>query len=235
MNYLTLLTLFPKKINVTFIDATSNQVLSKRKILKEDLPEVFDKPTVLTLDNEAWQVLDAHPVSGDDFHYSKKLTLKVQRKEEFDKLNQRLLVPTISGISTTINGFAPTQWMQLQFLPVDMMPALEQDLLAITAILESGNNLIGYPSVYERNRSLNSLAISLKAFLELINVKDVENSGDYFIADSNGHSYYGIVENGVISSLALRRFEYVDDEFSLLTEKFQLMLVDWCNGSVIGL
>ncbi|ACU58482.1 hypothetical protein [Chitinophaga pinensis] len=249
MNYLTLLTLFPKKINVTFVDATSNQILSKRKMLKDELPEVFDKPTVLTLDGEPWQVITANPVSGDDFHYSKKLTLTIQRKTDFDTSNQRSLVPThadtlpviIPGIySETIHI---NQWMQLQFLPIDLMPVIETDLGEITKILETGNNLVGYPSPYTRsNIPLQAIHIPMNEFCDLISVSargtlGVESQGVIhasFLTHSHSHVYYGIVENDIITSLCLREFEYVDDEFSLLTEKFQIALVDWCNGTVVG-
>jgi hypothetical protein len=249
MNYLTLLTLFPKRINVTFVDATSNQVLSKRKILKEDLPEVFDKPTVLTLDGEPWQVITANPVSGDDFHYSKKLTLTVQRKADFDNTNLRSLVPTSSGtLPAIIPGiYSETiyinQWMQLQFLPIELMPVIETDLGEITKILEIGNNLVGYPSSYIRdNIPLQSVHIPMNEFCDVVSVGSrgtlgIEADGvvhSSFVIHSHCHVYYGIVDNDIITSLCLRDFEYVDDEFSLLVEKFQLVLVDWCNGAVVG-
>ncbi|SFN88611.1 hypothetical protein SAMN05428949_3747 [Chitinophaga sp. YR627] len=249
MNYLTLLTLFPKKINVTFVDATSNQILSKRKILKDDLPEVFDKPTVLTLDGEPWQVITANPVSGDDFHYSKKLTLTIQRKIDFDNTNQRSLVPTSSGtLPVVVPGiYSETihvnQWMQLQFLSIELMPVIETDLGAITQILEIGNNLVGYPSSYIRdNIPLLSVHIPMNEFCDVVSVSSrgtlgIDSQGvihSSFVIHSHSHVYYGIVDNDIITALCLRDFEYVDDEFSLLVEKFQLVLVDWCNGAVVG-
>lgn len=249
MNYLTLLTLFPKKINVTLIDATSNQVISKHKIPKDDLPEVFNRPTMLNIDGENWQVIKADPVSGDEFYYTKRITLVVQKKTDFDKLNSWSLLPTVSDVwpavtdSYAVSFIQPSQWLQLQFLPVSMMPIIESELSEINAILNKENTLNGYEQIHIRkNIALQTLLIPKTSFFNLANngskglmgINSIGTISNSFTINTGNHSYYGILDNDAITCLCLREFDYVDDEFALLSEKFRLVLVDWCNGIIVG-
>lgn len=249
MNYLTLLTLFPKKINVTFIDADSNKLICKSKMLKENLPEVFNRPTVLNIEGEDWQVLKADPISGEDFNYTRKLMLFVKKKIDFDKSNRKSLLPTISSIRPAITSESSlftiqlSQWLQFQFLPDNMMPIIQNDLLKISAILDAGNNLSGYEQVYIReNIPHKCLDLPLRGFLDIINanlqgpieILDIGTVADSFIINAGNHSYYGITKDDIITTLCLLELPYIDDELTLLTKEFQVVLVDWCSSTVIS-
>ncbi|HJT73926.1 MAG TPA: hypothetical protein VJ720_07905 [Chitinophaga sp.] len=244
MNYLTLLTLFPRKVNVTLIDAISNQVISKRKILKQELPELFNKPTVLSLENEQWQVLKADPISADDFHFTKKLTLHVQRAADFSRINTRSLLPTISGqpplhasVSSPVLITIPDQqWAQLQFLPSLSLPLVEEELSHINNVI-SANSLIGYDQVHVRP-SMPPLQIAYPDFLSVVSsvvTGNIDNVSNGFALRSENHTYYGILEDGIITQLCLYEFQYIDDELSAILNNFNLLLADWCNGDAISL
>lgn len=244
MNYLTLLTLFPRKVNVTLIDAVSNQVISKRKILKQELPELFNKPTVLSFDNEQWQVLKADPISADDFHFTKKLTLHVQRAADFSRMNTRSLLPTVSGFlpahgvaaSPVLVTIPDAHWAQIQFLHSTTMPLLEEELSHINHVI-SANSLVGYDQAHVRPL-MPALQISYPDFLAVISTVvngSVENVCNGFAVRSEAHTYYGTLEDGMITQLCLHEFQYVDDELSAILDKFNLVLADWCHGDAISL
>lgn len=57
----------------------------------------------------------------------------------------------------------------------------------------------------------------------------VENG---FAVRSKNYSYYGTLDGDVIKELALERFESVDDEFALVADRFELLLVGWCRGEI---
>jgi hypothetical protein len=249
MKYLAMFTnmrtLFPRKVIVTLIDATSNQMISQRKVLINELPELFDRPTVLTFDGVAWQVLAAKPVSAEDFHFTKKLTLHVQRQAEFAVSNTRSLIPTVAGevpaageaSSPILLSVSPAQWAQLQFLPVAESPLVEEQLAVVNTLMKSGNPLIGYEEVFTRP-PMPALQIPFSAFCDSISVVvsgSVDGITHSIALRSESHTYYGVVSGEMITSLCLQEFEFVDDELSNVLEQFGLMLVDWCDGQAISL
>jgi len=247
MNYLTLLGLFPKRINVTLIDSETEQLIDKRKILKDELPEIFNRPTVLSIDGEDYQVLKAHPVSGDGFYYDKRLTLHVRKKSDFDRTNVKPMVPTISGTNLefchTPAAFNITndQWMQLQLLPASMSPLIEEEFAQIHTVMETAS-LSGYSKVYIRK--------NIPAITTFINKDDFYNNNETpqndaikingagtvkgsFISFLNERTYYGMILNNTITNLCLLKLDYIDENLMALLERHNLILVDWCNITTI--
>jgi len=248
MNYLTLLSLFPKRINVTLIDSETEQLIDKRKILKDELPKVFNRPTVLNIDGEGYQVLKAHPVSGDDFHYTKKLTLHVQKKVEFDKVNTRSLVPTVSGVmpdfcdEPAAMSIRYDEWMQLQFLPASMMDNIKSEINEIGAVLES-YNLTGWEKTRIRGQfSFNELKMSrvnLEGLLGRhsegpLGITNMGSIADSFVLRSPSRCYYGLGVD-TVDYLGIIKYDFMDEELLGLMESQGLLLIDWLNMSMIDI
>ena len=82
MNYLQLYEAFtgllPKRIKITLINYNTGQEIGIFKIDAANLPEVFDKPLVIDIDDKRWRVMQAEPRAAVDFLFRKKLILKVQ-------------------------------------------------------------------------------------------------------------------------------------------------------------
>lgn len=246
--------LFPKRIKVTLIDATTGNNLGKYKIPAELLPTAFNRPITLEIDNVNWRVLQADPVLADDFLFSKKLTLQVQQAAMVGAGQLKYSLPTVccdlpvTGSASLYHDFTlemtESDWRQFEFVPLAQSTSIEEAAKIIEAILtEQSNPLLGYEQQYIRDNVLQSgLTFSLEEFCALI-VNPVRgniflnNNGfvqNGFAIQSDSYTYYGILENGFIRILCLTQFDWADDEFMRILSLFDLSLVDWCNASRIS-
>lgn len=258
MNYAKVLdaalTLFPKKIKVTCIDGITGQQIGKYKVGLHQLPAVFDKPITLAIEGRAWRVIQARPVSADDFSIFKKLTLHVLANEQLQQAPLGYNVPTQHTIQpgvTTIPLYhdftleiAPDDWLQMEFLPVAALPFIQEEILLIAPILaaENGANpLLGYETRHIRHQTAHlGVAIPFDAFCAAIQVQQTGNvrlaDGGFiengFALRTHNYEYYGTVEQGQITHLCLSTFDCIDDEFLQAATTWELMLVNWCEASI---
>ncbi|NII29856.1 hypothetical protein HB364_32560 [Pseudoflavitalea sp. X16] len=246
--------LFPKRINVTLIDAANGNYLGKYKIPAELLPAAFNRPITLEIDNINWRVLQADPVLADDFLFSKKLSLQVQQAATVGEGQLKYSLPTVcsdlpaTGATSLYHDFTleitDSDWRQVEFVPLSQSEIIEEAVKTIEAILNGQlNPLLGYELQYIRNNGLQlALAISLDEFCSHIinpmkgnifynNAGFVQNG---FAVRSNSYAYYGILENGLIRTLCLQQFDWADDEFMCVLSTYELSLIDWCNASRIS-
>lgn len=258
MNYAKVLdaamTLFPKRIKVTCIDGITNQLLGTYKLPISQVPLVFNKPVTTTIDGQEWRVIKADPVNPDDIAIFKKLTLHVLNKVQ---LQQRSLGHNIPTRHASVPLTTPTPfyqqftldiivdtWLQLEFLPVQSLPVIQEELALIDPILiaENGfNPLLGYENMHVRNMTAHLGAnIPFDAFCAAIPVIRKGNirlaGGDFiengFALRTDNYEYYGTIENNRITHLCLTAFECIDDEFMQVATTWDLALVNWCEGSI---
>jgi len=246
--------LFPKKILVTLIDANNGNKLSKHKMSAEMLPIAFNRPTILEIDNAQWRVLNADPVTADDYLYSRKLTLQVQSVVNGEGKIAAFDTPTASNELPVI-GDAPlyadfavelktAEWRQIEFIRVEQLKRLEDAIQSIETILNGQPNpLLGYKRQYLRDDGeLGGLGIPWVDFCSLLANPSygtvlLNNDGpvrDSFVIRSDNYTYYGIMDNNLIRSLGITAFDSADDEFMQVLSKFGLLLVDWCNARMIS-
>lgn len=248
------LQLFPKKINVTLIDAVTGLLLDKHKILAQQLPAAFNKPTTLEINKINWRVLKAIPVSADDFLYTKKLTLHVKDAATMDSVQQRFSLPTVcynppsTGTDSLYHdftlGLAESDWRQIEFLALTEWLLVEEEIKAVESII--GNQpdaLLGYEQQYIRERTATApLSIPFEDFCALVgdpvrgniflgNAGIVEQG---FALRSDNYLYYGLLDGGLIRQLCITEFSAVDDEFMKVLEAWKLVLADWCNASTLS-
>jgi hypothetical protein len=256
MSYLQLFTaaqqLFPKHINVTLTNAVSGAKIGTYKVPFEQLPAAFNKPTTLTIANQTWRVLQADPLTAEDFAASKKLSLQVVANELNHEQIHPYNVPTYPAgdFATTpeplYNEFtidiAKDDWLQYQFLPVPALNDIQEELASITNDMVA-NPLLGYPATHVRQQIAPlTLNIYIDDFCELVNSAYagavrfreeklyIENG---FALQSANYLYYGLLQNDHITHLCITAFDSVDDEFMQITTAWQLALVDWCGARVI--
>lgn len=259
MNYAKVLdaalTLFPRRIKVTCIDGVTGRQIGIYKIGLEQLPAVFDKPVTLVIDGHTWRVIQAKPLRADDFAIFKKLTLHVLANDQLQQAVLGYNVPTRHlsepGLTTTplfhdfTMDIAADDWLQLEFLPAQALPQIQEELLLIDPILSGGNGanpLLGYIDIHIRHQTAHlGAAISFYAFCAAIQVRQKGNlrlADNGFIENgfalrSDNYEYYGTVENGQITHLCLSAFDCINDEFSQVTTTWELALVNWCTANVI--
>lgn len=258
MNYAKVLdaalTMFPKKVKVTCIDGITEQPIGKYKVLLHQLPTVFDKPTTLTIEGNEWRVIKARPHHSDEFSIFKKLTLHVLNKEQVQQTPLGHNTPTCHANrpSTVVSPFyeqftidmAPAEWLQMEFLPAEALPLVQEEIAQIDPILFANNGsnpLLGYETQHVRQQTAHlGVDIAFDAFCAAIQMhkkgniritdnKYVENG---FALQSDNYEYYGTVVNNRITHLSLSAFDSVDDEFSQLVTTWNLMLVNWVQCSI---
>ena len=243
--------LFPKKISVTLIHTTEGNIVGEYKINSENLPEVFNKPTVLEIDGQSWRVTRAEPFNSDDYIKRKKLVLHVQEEERFLLHHTRSLVPTRPHpYPLTSNGhaahdfvlsIAADDWQQIALLSVSSLPLIEAEMNQIENLISAtvdDSALLGYETVHNReNIGQIALDIPFYDFYQLVNGQEkgyiqLDQHGTvtngFFIRSLN-YTYYGIVQQQRITTLCLHVFDYIDDELTNVIAAYDLVLVDWCN------
>jgi hypothetical protein len=246
--------LFPKRINVTLIDAATGNRLGKYKILAELLPAAFNRPITLDIDNTHWRILQADPLLSDDFLFTKKLTLQVQPVASVDSRQLKFDLPTICKVLPSIDASGMYQdftlkieeidWRQIELLPLSQSGLIEEAVEIVAGILNNQiNPLLGYEQQYIRDNTLQpgitfpfdqfcSLLVNpVKGNILFSNRGFVQNG---FAVQSDSYTYYGIQENGSIQMLCLNQFEWADDEFMRVLATYELCLIDWCNASRIS-
>lgn len=259
MNYAKVLDaamqLFPRKISVTCINGVTGTRIGKYKVGLELLPAAFDKPVTLTIEGHTWRVIHAKPVSADDFSIFKKLTLYVLENEQLQQTSLGYNIPTRHThkpplITTPLYSdftleIIADEWLQMEFLPVQALPLIQEEMALIDPILSGVNDpnpLLGYKAQHIRNQTAHLGAnIPFDAFCASIQVQQTGNlrlAGNDFIENgftlrSHNYEYYGTVENGLITHLCLSRFDCVDDEFSQVVTTWELVLANWINANVI--
>ena len=236
--------LFPKKVLVTLVHAENGNVLGDYKMAREELPEVFNKPTTLDMGDRSWRIVKARPFLLDGV---KKLTLHVVEANSF--LQERFMVPTKCYPPSalienpagdyTIN-ISPEDWRQLEFLPVAQLELIQEKTTIIEGMLEAINEddgLLGYETIYEREDIEGAaLNIPFDEFFQFVNgveKGEVEGVANSFVIRSENYQYYGIVKENVIVNLCLLAFDSAEDEFAGVVEKYELLLADWCSGKII--
>ncbi|OQP44592.1 hypothetical protein A4H97_09495 [Niastella yeongjuensis] len=258
MNYAKVLdaalTLFPKKIRVTCIDGVTGQQIGKYKIPLSQVPLAFNKPVTTTIDGHEWRIIKAEPVNPDDIAIFKKLTLHVLDKDQLSQTSFGYPVPTrhASIPLTTPTPFyqqftielSADDWLQQEFLPVQSLPLIQEELALIDPILLADNGfnpLLGYEHLHIRNQTaLLGANIQFDAFCAALQVTQKGNirlaGGDYiengFALRTDNYEYYGTIENNQITHLSLTAFDCIDDEFSQVATSWGLALVNWCQGNI---
>jgi hypothetical protein len=261
MNYAKVLdaalTLFPKRIKVTCIDGVTNQLIGTYKLPLSQVPLAFNKPVTTTIDGQEWRVIKADPVNPDDISIFKKLTLHVLNKDQLQQAPLGHYVPTRHA-SSPLTTPAPfyqqfslditlDDWLQIEFLPVQSLPVIQEELAQIDPILLADNGfnpLLGYKNIHIRNVTAQLVVdIPFDAFCAAIQVNQKGNirlAGDDFIENgfalrTDNYEYYGTVENNRITHLCLTAFDCIDDEFMQVATTWDLALVNWCLGSIAAI
>ncbi|MCF6402121.1 hypothetical protein L3C95_04500 [Chitinophaga filiformis] len=250
-------TLFQKKVNVTLVHAESKAVINNHALNDFPLPEQFNKPTILDIENTRWRIVKVETLRSGNYFRSAKVQLYVLPPDSIVDPN-KFLVPTLvprEQIITTdaaqaFNDFtlhlSHDEWLQFEFLPLSNIEQIQETTAIIESIInapDENNNLWGYSSYHIRDLTWNyRLGIPFEDFCGFTGIADKGNivlSNAAFVKNgfalrSSDHIYYGIVNNGVITKLAIKNFDCLDEELSNVLSKYGLTFVDWCNASILS-
>lgn len=256
MNLGPLLNAFPKKIRVSFIHATTRNLIGIYEISPSKLPISFIKPTNIELEGAYWRVMQANPIHATEFTLNNKLTLYVQETSAIDPTYIGSDIPTISNEIPALTSdslyegpplkISRQQWRQIEFFHTTAIPALQEEMAEIASVLfpeKDVNTLLGYKNIYTRKYiDQIILNVSLDEVYQRINVSEIRS---LYLSENNqyiengikiqtaNHTYYGIVNKNQITVLGLKEFDSIDDEIYSLMNHYDLVLADWCNGRII--
>jgi hypothetical protein len=244
-------------IKVRLIEAISNETFNEVQLKKEQLPESFDKPTTIRIEDDEWQVVKAEPQHASEFSKSGSLTLWVKPVLKFNPAAIRYSIPTISNElpATTSDYFYndftlalhEDDWRQIEFLPCSLLGIIQEEMGEVEKILfpvdqPDFESLNGFEKMHVRSKiGQKHLSISIEDFCESLQIKErgsitltnyVENIENGFALRSSNFTYYGIVEKGMIKELCLKDLDGLEDEILQVMEKYQIALVAWCRGSI---
>jgi hypothetical protein len=242
----------PKIIKLTFNHADGH-VIGLCKIDSRDLPGKFKRPIIIEAFGRPWRVLKANPYK--DFISKRKLSLVVVEPELADQFGAQFFYPTIAGnnpeISTDgkhedfIVDITIDEWRQVELLPSSFQALVSSELESIELIRNPGNGismLSGYDSRHIRekvNDQINN--VSFEEFCRLVgsykigavrlNYSGLVKNG--FVVQSDSFTYYGSVQNNIITNLCVHKFDFPDSELLSVLSTFDLLLANWCDGNIL--
>jgi len=245
-------------IKVKLIEALDNELIGIVNLGPEQLRQSFKTPTTMYIKNKDWQVVKAEPEDFSDFNKSRELTLWLKPVATIDH-HIRYTTPTIShelpAVSdlSLFNDFTlrlqEDDWRQTEFLPSDLVSIIQEEMADVEAILflndePEFNSLNGFDKVHVRSRiGQHHLSIPLEEFCETARIVQKGNIAfsDCKVFAKNGfaftgasYTWYGIAEESVIKDLAITFFDSIDSEIMHILHRYNLLLVEWCRGSITG-
>jgi hypothetical protein len=252
------LRLFPKKVKVTLIDAATGKQIGIVKMPGEDLPWEFTKPSFLTVLGKKWRIMKADQMRSEDFLFTHKLVLHVRDSEIKDPADKRFLIPTIAasfpatGENSLFAEFSidisRDEWRQIEFLPGCHLPEIKETIDSIRAVRSEAKDngvLLGYHKMHKRRKvEAPDLNLQLDTFCASLEIKSrgsvqflshipgtVTNG---FALQTENHLYYGIAENNKVRYLCLQHYECIDSELMEILANFNLVMLDWCERTIIS-
>jgi len=244
------------KIKVQFIDSLNGNVIGVSEMPPEQLPETFEIQTTMHLSDEDWSIEEAIPAHSKDFLQSRNLTLKMRKVEKMNPNDIWFTTPTIS------NEFPQTEpktketdfdisiheddYRQKEFLKIDSLPRIEEELKAIKEIWENhskkSEEYTFFKNCHTRKTiGLANLSIDFNEIQNLLNSNSIgqviingEILSNGFGLTSENTTYFGTLNDGKVVELCILRWnEKTTNEILKINKEFDLLFVDWFNCDLI--
>jgi len=243
--------LFPKKINVSYIDADTDRLITRQQATLDELPASFNHPILLPLEGKYWKVTGVFPPDAKTYLRSRQMKLFLQQVTSKTSFN---IVPSIAAQMPEILHLSEAtvsslnllsyQWRQFEFLPAVQADSIQETFYVITSILNNEDNTLqSYSKQYTReNIPKQSLHIPLGEFYQLINEENINTlcfNEDGYVKDgfsihTEQNTYYGIIKKNYIEELCLYDLECMNEELMYLLATLQLVLVDWSGTNMFS-
>lgn len=245
------------KVKVYFIDALDESIIGVSKLMPDQLPKTFQIQTTMHLNGEDWSVVEAIPPNSIEFLESKELVLKVSRVEYINPNDILFTVPTISNeiprltqssiYSEPNYSIIEDVWRQNEFLDKTSIPLIEIEVNKIENIKlnesdTSNPELTGYKNCHVRDSigipQLNLSLSELKTILKTESIGSLKMNHEFiangFSLSTDSTTYYGVIENDIISQFCVGEFSNETlNEIQLIVNKFNLLFVNWIQCFII--
>ncbi len=252
------MTSFSINIEVTFIDDRTSEPMGVTQISSTDLPESFERDTIIHLSNADWKVMNARPKTRAQYTKSKNLILWIDRIEQVNPQNILFSLPSICDVIPALSDrslsgneltIAEDDWRQFELISNKFADKVDSEIAKIKLIHENASDGVGWKEMHIRTKPVIPIAanISLSHLATILKVSAKSTGITYHgsrspIADgysfqlNDDFSVYGIAPNSKVQVIAIGQYSNVSpnaesiDLLQQLARKFHLDLVYWCGG-----
>ncbi len=251
------MTSFSLNIEVTFIDDRTGESLGVTHIPISNLPESFERDTIINLSGADWNVLNARPKTRAQYTKSKTLILWIDRIEQINPQNILYSLPSICDVIPGVNNrslsgneltIAEDDWRQFELISHKLADKVDSEIVKIKLIHETAAAEVGWREMYIRTKPVTPIAsdIALTHLATILKVSAKSTGITYHGSQSpiaDGYSFqlnddfsiYGIAPKHKVQVIAIGQDSNVPpnadsiDRIQQLARKFHLDLVDWCR------
>lgn len=154
-------------VDVIFLNSDDGTRIASGNIPASQLPETFAKNTVMHINGQPWQVIQADPIESRDFIQSGKLTLTCAKVEYVSNNGILYALPTINDDIPATGDIAPEHnvftlheddWRQLEFIADEQTDSINEDLQEIVSIYQNHQHEGGFSQIHVRKAIKHPLA-----------------------------------------------------------------------------
>jgi hypothetical protein len=251
--------MFGRKVRVRFVTADGGQPIGEGDFAPEQLPESFEARTTLELGGHSWEVVKAEPMTRAEYAKTRRLTIAMRKIEvahvspkdilfSLPTLNDALpaIAPGSSKLGKKVLELHEDDWRQTELVARELSDVVAGELAQIRRILAARTGP-GFKELHVRKQPASPLVerhVTLDALMRALpgahlldgvafaNVAGVVANG--FAIESGDTRAYGLVEDGILTTLALQSPSAIPQPLADLAREHGLLLVRWCRGEVEG-
>jgi hypothetical protein len=251
------MTSFRLNITVTFIDDRTDESIGLTHIPATDLPDSFERDTIINLSGVDWHVTNARPKTRAQYSKSQTLILWIRQVELANPRDIRYSSPSICDLIPEVNTrslsgheltIAEDDWRQFELVSHQLADKVDKEIAKIRLVRETATIGNGWSAIHIRKKPEISIVsnIALTHLASLLGVSAKSTGITYHGSQSpitagyafplnDDFSVYGVAPNGKVQVIAIGQDANVSpndtsiDHLQQLARKFNLDLVHWCR------
>ena len=245
-----------KTIQLTCVDDANGKTFAEAPVDSGMLPDSFRTTTTLTIGDREWRVVEAEPLTREEFEASGRVELRLRQLDAPDPREALFTVPTLCNDLPETTGplldgseilLHSDDWRQVELVARADETAVDEELGFIAQVLQDARSGDAFAAVHLRRKlekPLRHVSIPLQELREA--VADARESRVVFDSSSNcvDDSFaffltqdlilYGQAPEGRVEVLAaaLVTHDAWGPEHQALRDlatRHDLLLVDWCR------
>ena len=235
-------------IHVQLVNAKTQTVMGETDLPVEQLPESFAEPTTLNLGGSDWSVVEAEPMTRDEYVKTGALLLVLHPIEMVDPNKILFSLPTIENTMPPMSpgdaacNMHEDDWRQHELVSARFDPEIAAELADIRKIHdERPGSSFGFKNIHVRSRIPEPLAgreVSLADLIaalgdparEAVALAGSVVTGGFAFAIGDGY-LYGREDGGLVREICVAGGTDPSG-LAAFARTNQLVLVDWCAASV---
>jgi hypothetical protein len=252
-----IMTSFSLNIEVTFIDELTDESLGVTQIPANNLPDIFERDTIINLSGADWNVLNARPKTRAQYTKSQHLILWIRQIEEVNPHDILYSLPSICKVVPEVNDrslsgseltIAEDDWRQFELISNQLADKVDKEISKIQRIHDNATSGIGWREIHIRSKPeipiVSNIALTHLANILKVSTKSAGITYDgaqspiidgYSFRLNDDFSIYGVAPNHKIRVIAIGQDSNISpnqesiDRLGQLSRKFNLDLVHWCR------